>query len=246
VDQLKRLILLQKAFEKSCETESEIRELEETLEKMEACVRFNEAMKRKAQLEQAIHDLKAAIRQKQLDVATAREREKERQALLERATAPRELQALETQLKAAQKYREATEAEYLQMEETLEGLARDLKALVQELPFLEEEAAKERSAAEERLAHLRNQRALLQQEMEKVRTAIESSALREFDRLVNCRGGTAVVALIDESKCGGCGLALPILVVERIADYELVQCECCGRFIVHEEIFQSTALVPGN
>jgi predicted nucleic acid-binding Zn-ribbon protein len=244
VDQLKPLIVLQKAFGRNCETGRGITELEQTLERMEASVQLAEAMKRMEGLDQEIHDLKAAIRQKYVDVEAAKEREADRQALLEGAGSPRELQALETQLKAAQKYREATESESLELEERLDGLTKQHKALLEQLPRLREAADQERRSAEERLESLCRDRENLLREMETLRAVIAPSVLREFDRLINCRGGMAVVPLVGDSRCGGCGLALPMLVVEEISDNELVQCECCSRFIVREQVFEDSAVSP--
>ncbi|MHA2647865.1 MAG: zinc ribbon domain-containing protein [bacterium JZ-2024 1] len=241
---MRRLILLQKIFARNCETERALQELEQTLEQMQANVRYREGLERLSELDLVTHDLKASIRQKKLDLETARQRETDKKNLLERAGSPRELQALETQLKAAEKFREATEAELMELEEKLEVLTKEKEALTEELPRLEEAASQERKSAEARLNDLRQERDALQREMEDLRLTIQGAALREFDRLIDCRGGTAVVPLIAESRCGGCGLALPILVVEEISDNELVQCQCCGRFIVPDHAFESVTPNP--
>lgn len=236
------LILLQKVFDQSCETERQMRELEEKLEQIEACVQYREGLKRKEETEQQIREIRAQARQKKLDLETAKEREAEKKALLSRVTSPRELQALETQLKAAEKFRATTDEELLELEEKLEELTQLDKELTDELPRLQEAAAQERRAAEENLEELRLQQSMLEQEMARIRQMIKESLLREFDRLVNCRGGMAVVPLVDESRCGACGLALPMCVVVQIADNELVQCESCGRFIVNEQAFESVII----
>jgi len=59
--------------------------------------------------------------------------------------------------------------------------------------------------------------------------------LAVYDRVVENRGGTALVPVVGNA-CGGCFMHVPPQVINKIKMYdEIVRCEMCARFLYLQE-----------
>lgn len=83
----------------------------------------------------------------------------------------------------------------------------------------------EESGISERVGHLESERVQLLRQ-------IPAQSRSAYERLRNIRRGLAV-ATIDRNNCGGCRLALPVVIVQRVRrNNDQVNCPSCGRFLV--------------
>ncbi len=83
----------------------------------------------------------------------------------------------------------------------------------------------EESGVSERVGHLTSERGQLLLQ-------IPAQSRSAYERLRKIRRGLAV-ATIDRNNCGGCRLALPVVIVQRVRrNNDQVNCPSCGRFLV--------------
>jgi hypothetical protein len=72
-----------------------------------------------------------------------------------------------------------------------------------------------------------------QAEREQVRSALDPTSLRLYDRLRTTRGGQAVVE-VRQRTCQGCRVTLTAAYEQRLRHGEaLVTCQSCGRILYH-------------
>jgi predicted nucleic acid-binding Zn-ribbon protein len=99
----------------------------------------------------------------------------------------------------------------------VKGLEKDLKSKKKKL-----------SAEQSRLQSELNQ---TEQKREKLAKKVEQSMLQLYDTLRANKQGKAV-ARIEQGRCQGCRIALPMSEIQRARiGEELVQCSSCGRIL---------------
>ena len=87
------------------------------------------------------------------------------------------------------------------------------------------ELTKEESGVSERIGQLVSERGQLSNQL-------PAQSRSAYERLRGTRRGLAV-ATIDRNNCGGCRIALPAVIVQRVRrSNEQVHCPSCGRFLV--------------
>ncbi len=149
-------------------------------------------------------------------------------------TAPKELQAIQDEIKSLDRRRTALEDDVLvQMEaaEPLDDTLAGLRARRAELDAVLTDLRDRLAAAE---AVIDAEVAVLQGERDALAVGLDPAALREYDQLRKMLGGVAV-AKLEGSSCRGCHLQLSAVEVERIrklAPDVMVHCEECGRILV--------------
>lgn len=149
-------------------------------------------------------------------------------------TAPKELQAIQDEIKALDRRRRALEDDVLvQMEEAepLDAALDDLRARRAEVDARLADVRTRLAAAEtvldEDIARHEAERGTLV-------AGLEPSLVREYEQLRKQLGGVGV-AKLEGSSCRGCHLQLSAVEVARIRKLDpdtLVHCEECGRILV--------------
>lgn len=171
------------------------------------------------------------------DVATieARIADTDRKMYSGTVTAPRELQAMQDELKSLKRRQGVLEDGELELMEQAEPLDADLLRLSGERVAADEEATR-------LTAELAEAEVAIAAELEQVVarraadvTAVSPEMLAEYERLRGQLGGIGVARLVAKS-CGGCHLSLSAVEVDRIRHAPagtVVHCEECGRILVH-------------
>lgn len=113
--------------------------------------------------------------------------------------------------------------------EALESERDELKSQLEELqPQLEQVATAERervSALDERVAAISGERDALARE-------IEASLLKQYEQVRRAKRGVGLVTVVDNQRCGGCNMRLPIHVVQKaMAGRSITRCPSCGRIL---------------
>ena len=111
-------------------------------------------------------------------------------------------------------------------EESAQEQARDrLAEILGEWKSRQVELTEEESGVSKRVEHLASERGQLS-------IQIPAQSMSAYERLRGIRRGLAV-ATIDRNNCGGCRIALPVVIVQRARrSNEQVHCPSCGRFLV--------------
>jgi hypothetical protein len=170
------------------------------------------------------------------DAAAARERAELLATRLRSATgAGRDLEAMAHEADAQRARATAIEDELLEVLEPLEPLEQQDATLREQ--FLERVAQRDGAAA--RVDEERARAHVLVAELEAGRpalaSALEGALLARYDAAAARAGGVGAAELID-GRCGGCRVAIPTAVVDRLlrgTDAELVVvCDECGRLLV--------------
>ncbi|MGH9028865.1 MAG: zinc ribbon domain-containing protein [Acidimicrobiales bacterium] len=170
----------------------------------------------------------------QIEVSKARRTELERKMFSGQVAAPRELQAMDEEIKHLARHIGELEDRELEVMEAIEPLDGDLQSADAERDALEGEAASLRNAmaaAEQDLDKEIAEQLSLRQEPA---SALPPELLARYERLRTKLGGTGAARLVNGS-CSGCHLALPAMEVDRIrrapAD-TVITCDQCGRILV--------------
>ena len=111
-------------------------------------------------------------------------------------------------------------------EESVQNQARErLAAILGKWKAHQVDLTEEESEINERAANLTSERGQLL-------VQIPAQSRSAYERLRGIRRGLAV-ATIDRNTCGGCRIALPVVIVQRVRrTSEEVHCPSCGRFLV--------------
>jgi predicted nucleic acid-binding Zn-ribbon protein len=167
----------------------------------------------------------------------ARAREVEKTLYAGKVTAPRELEALQLELRDFQRRQGEREDEELALMEQQERVDAEIAAMDARHQKLEAQAAELRAAiaaAESKidaeLGRLREARAAIAPELPPALLAVYDK-LRALPRLAG-----RVVVGVAGGTCSGCNVALPITLASRIQSEprgDTVQCPQCHRILVH-------------
>ena len=107
-------------------------------------------------------------------------------------------------------------------ESELQSLSKDLTIRREKLQSVIEESAEEKNTLQKQ----RNQNI----------KDIDKNTLKVYDRVIEHRGGLAVVPL-EGSACGGCGAHIPPQTVSEVrANSAVHTCGVCGRFLYHNKV----------
>jgi predicted nucleic acid-binding Zn-ribbon protein len=103
-----------------------------------------------------------------------------------------------------------------------------LEAHLSELnPKLSEMIAEE----EDRILEISNKVAAIKSEREAIADSIEGNLLKRYEQVRKAKKGTAI-AVVNDSRCGGCNVKLPINIIQKLKKaQEVITCPSCGRIL---------------
>ncbi|NTV29595.1 MAG: hypothetical protein HGA80_05900, partial [Candidatus Omnitrophica bacterium] len=123
------------------------------------------------------------------------------------------------------------EEDILRSMESSEKVAQEI---AQEKQFLAEEEKKylaEKEKVDVVIAALQDKASALESRRREALIGIDKKILEIYDRVVENRGGIALVP-VSGNSCGGCFMHMPPQVINKIKMYsEIVRCEMCTRFL---------------
>lgn len=150
-------------------------------------------------------------------------------------TSPRELQALQDDESALKRHQSAVEDKVIEqmelavpLDERLAALAARTTELAAEIDALSAALAAAEAEIDGELGSVAAERAAAAE-------GLDAALLVRYETLRRELGGIAVARLVG-TNCGGCHLTLPAVELDRIRHQppgEVIQCEECGRLLVH-------------
>lgn len=201
-----------------------------------------ELLELRAQLEQLQRDLTAAearyheVRQEvarsELELRALDERRKSSaQGALEAATSKEASQYQNQEMQFATRYQELEE-DTLPLIERLEGLEDDVNRLRGDLEDLEPELERVAQAEAERVAGVESRLEALGAEREAVAEGVDAALLKQYEQVRRARRGVGLVEIVDNQRCGGCNVRLPIHVIQKARGGQgVTRCPSCGRIL---------------
>lgn len=192
-----------------------------------------EALQRKlADRREKQQDLAKQVRASEMEMAALTERRKAAAASALQAESNKEASQFQNQELQFATRLEELEADALPLMERLETLSNEvsgLEAKMAELqPRLEGMIAEEKARIEGIEASMVN----LQNERKALADEVNPNLLRQYEQVRKSRRGVALVPVVNQERCGGCNVKLPIYVLQKVSKgQEVVRCPSCGRIL---------------
>jgi len=172
--------------------------------------------------------------EQQIEASKSRRAELERRMYGGQVTAPRELQAMDEEVKHLVRHIAELEDREIEVMEALEPLDAELEKAHTERVALEEVTARLREAIAVSEASIGADLAAQSTQRDGAAGDVPKELLTRYEQLRKKLGGTGAARLIAGS-CGGCHLALPSMEVDRIRKAPpeaVITCDQCGRILV--------------
>ncbi len=196
---------------------------------------YREKVEAVGRIKRRLTEAEMEHRRAEAELGEHKEKHKKYQGQLRNVQSSREYSAVLNEIDGVEKLIRSTEERVLSLEEEIEGASKDLAAREQKLP-------RETEEHEERLKDWRAaQRAINEEleaanaEIERLEAEIQPRERLEFHRLLEKKGGMAVVTVVNNS-CSACHVkirpaALQVLKTGR----ETVYCDSCKRILYYEQ-----------
>ena len=175
----------------------------------------------------------AALEQ-QIEASKARRVELERRMYSGTVAAPRELQAMDEEIRHLARHIGELEDRELEVMEELEPLDGELQAADSERDSLDNDASALRASIARGEGELDKEISLQEESRRSAVSGLPGELVSRYEQLRKKLGGTGAARLVNGS-CSGCHLALPAMEVDRIKKAppgEVITCDQCGRILV--------------
>ncbi len=194
--------------------------------------RQEELETRLAQTETRFNEVRGEVRRNELEIKTLNERRESAANAAIAAGPSREAAQYQNQeLQFATRVQELEDDTLPLMErmEVLEGEVAELQEALAEVgPQLGELA----QAEEVRVAQVEEKISTLMNERNAVAEGIDASLLKQYEQVRRSKRGVGVVPIVDNERCGGCSMRLPIHVIQKAkTGKRITRCPSCGRIL---------------
>lgn len=142
---------------------------------------------------------------------------------------PKELVSLEKEAEILRSRVKQTEEELLEVMAEIEKIRHKVNASQEYLRKLETEWQAERSILTQKQTEIEGQLAELEQKRDSITPQIDPQSLQTY-RNLRLRKGQAVVK-IEQGKCQGCHITLPVSEWHKVKTGNLAHCSSCGRIL---------------
>jgi predicted nucleic acid-binding Zn-ribbon protein len=195
---------------------------------------YKEKLEAVQRIKQRLLEAEVEHRRAEAELADQQEKQKKYQAQLRNVQSSREYSAVLNEMDGVEKQIRASEDKVLALEEELETSRADLKKREENLP-------RETQEHEEKLKDWRAaQRAIneelqaAQAEISDIEARMRPRELAEFRRLIEKKGGLAVVRVISNS-CSACHVKVrPAAMQVLKAGSEIIYCDSCRRILYYD------------
>lgn len=194
---------------------------------------YREKLEAAGRIKRRLGEAEMEHRRAEAELADHQEKQKKYQGQLRSVQSSREYGAILNEIDGIEKLIRLTEDRVLSLEEEIEDARKDLATREQNLPLETEEH-------EERLKDWRSaQRAIneelsaAQEEIRRLEAEIRPQERLEFNRLLEKKGGMAVVAVVNNS-CSACHVKIRPAALQLLkAGREIVYCDRCKRILYY-------------
>ena len=195
---------------------------------------YKEKLEAVQRIKQRLLEAEVEHRRAEAELADQQEKQKKYQAQLRNVQSSREYSAVLNEMDGVEKQIRASEDKVLALEEELETSRADLKKREENLP-------RETQEHEEKLKDWRAaQRAIneelktAQAEISDIEARMRPRELAEFRRLIEKKGGLAVVRVISNS-CSACHVKVRPAAMQILkAGSEIIYCDSCRRILCYD------------
>lgn len=116
--------------------------------------------------------------------------------------------------------------------EELDRINAKIESLEAQLAELEPVLAELTSTEDERVASIDERIESVHGTRETMAGEIDANLLRQYEQVRKARRGVGLVEIVDNQRCGGCNVRLPIHVIQKAKKGgEVTRCPSCGRIL---------------
>ena len=195
---------------------------------------YREKLEAVQKIKQRLLEAEVEHRRAEAELADQQEKQKKYQAQLRNVQSSREYSAVLNEMDGVEKQIRASEDKVLALEEELETSRADLKKREENLP-------RETQEHEEKLKDWRAAQRAINEELQKAHAEISDieagmrpRELAEFRRLIEKKGGLAVVRVISNS-CSACHVKVRPAAMQLLkAGSEIIYCDSCRRILYYD------------
>ncbi|TET53226.1 MAG: hypothetical protein E3J54_04670 [Actinobacteria bacterium] len=190
------------------------------------------AMKEKLKAQNLVQDKKNG----ELEMLSQKIAKEEKKLFGGTGSNPKELAALQQEIKHLNQNRDLLETEVLENMEILSSLEEKMSSLKERIRERENEASEAESSVLEKETQLKGQLGKLANDRELKTKDIDNELLEEYDEIRERKGGLGVAALID-GICQACHVKVPATDLDKIInkDEAYDYCATCSRIIILKE-----------
>lgn len=214
---------LDRLREERAETPPELTETQKRREALEA-----ELKKRKLE-----HDaMRKRVNKAELELETLDARRKDASESALRADTAKEASQFQNQeLQFATRVQELEE-DTMPLLEELDRLNAAIEELEGKLAELEPVLAEMTATEEARVTGIDEKIEALGAERDALAAEIDANLLRQYEQVRKARRGVGLVEVVDNQRCGGCNVRLPIHVIQKSKrSGDVTRCPSCGRIL---------------
>ena len=205
-------------------------ELLETREKRRDLVR---RLERK---QQERDELRKRVAATELELKTLQGRRKDASESALRASSAKEASQYQNQeLQFATRVQELEE-DALPLMESLETLEQEVDGLQAELDELQPTLDAMVAEEDARVASVDARTDEIKKQREVLAGTLDRGLLKQYEQVRRARRGLGLVEIVDNQRCGGCSVRLPIHVIQKARrNRGVVRCPSCGRILWPKE-----------
>lgn len=195
---------------------------------------FREKLEAVQRLKQRLLEAEVEHRRASAELDDQQEKQKKYQAQLRNVQSSREYSAVLNEMDGVEKQIRASEDKVLGLEEELETSREDLKKREENLP-------RETQEHEEKMKDWRAAQRVINEELQKaegeireIEARMRPRELAEFRRLIEKKGGLAVVRVVSNS-CSACHVKIRPAAMQILkAGIEIIYCDSCRRILYYD------------
>jgi hypothetical protein len=195
---------------------------------------FTEKLEAVQRLKQRLLEAEVEHRRASADLGDQQEKQKKYQAQLRNVQSSREYSAVLNEMDGVEKQVRASEDKVLGLEEELETSRADLKKREENLP-------RETREHEEKMKDWRAAQRVINEELQKaqgeireIEAGMRPRELAEFRRLIEKKGGLAVVRVASRS-CSACHVKVRPAAMQLLkVGSEIIYCDSCRRILYYD------------
>jgi uncharacterized protein len=177
-------------------------------------------------------DVAKQVRASELEMGALSERRKAAAASALEAESNKEASQFQNQELQFATRLEELEGDTLPLMERMELLGGEVAGLEEQFnelqPRLDTMIAEEKARLEGIEASMAN----LQDERSSLANEVTPALLKQYEQVRKAKKGTALVLIVNNERCGGCNVKLPIHVLQKVSKgQEITRCPSCGRIL---------------
>ncbi len=234
--ELKTIYEAQKLDTKIIECEKKLFSTPKMIEAMDQEI---DSLKNKIKKEkEIIEELEKERRKKEKELDAEKEKIKKFESKLYEVKTNKEYQALLKEIETAKETNDKTEEDILTLMEKIEELKNDSEHLSAQLKKIEKEFEQKRIVLQKEVETIDKDVNQLRLERDNLLSVVSGNLKSTYQKLIEMRGGTAVVNL-KNGVCLGCFMNIPPqLFIEATKNKQLILCPSCNRIFYFIEEFE--------